>query len=115
MAAKADGRKAIIRNAGDSKLLRKVSVVGDVVLVLKAIVPNRELIDAAATDRPRMRYAHLRAANNLPFDRINGLAREGRETSAVPVEAVPVIPGERAPKLLLAGENVIDFAGVSVP
>ena len=115
MTAEAHGRETVVGNARDSQLRSEFGVIGDVVLVLKTVVPHGEFIDAAAADRPGVGNAHLGSAHNLPLDRVNWLSGEGQESpAAVPVVPVSVIPGKGPPQLLLAGKHVIDFGGVCV-
>src|SRR5438445_518750 len=62
VAAEAHGRETVVGNTCNSQLWREFSVIGDVILVLKSVVSNREFIHAAAADRPCMGDAHLRTA-----------------------------------------------------
>src|SRR5262249_22237328 len=116
MAAEAHGRETGVRNARDSQLRSKFSVIGDVVLVLKTVVSHGEFVHAPAADRPRMCDANLWAAHNLLFDGVDRLSGERQERpAAVPVIPVPVIPSKGPPQLLLAGKNMVDLARVGVP
>src|SRR5690349_7213177 len=103
-----DRREAVIRNPGNAKLRSELGIIGDVVFVLEAVVPRRELVDHAGVDRPQMRQAKLRAAHELALDRIDGLAGKGREAPAVAIESVAFVPGERAGELLVASKHMID-------
>ena len=82
-----DGRKAVVRNAGNAQLRSELGVFGDVVFVLEAVVSGGELVDHARIDGPEVRETNLGAADELALDRIDRLSGERREASAVAVEA----------------------------
>jgi len=108
--------ETVVWKAGNSELRCKLGIIGDVVLVLKAIVAYREFIHAAGVDRPCVGYAHLGTAHDLSLDGVDRLSGEWQECSiAVPIVSVSIIPSKGSPNLLLAGKDVIDLGGVCVP
>src|SRR5262249_61210814 len=109
-----DRRKAVVRNTGNAELRSELGIIGDVVFVLEAVVPEGELVDHAGVDRPQMRDADLRAANQLALDRIDGLAGKGREAPAVAIVAVALVPGEGAGGLMVGGKHMINLTDVGI-
>src|SRR5262249_51306789 len=109
-----DGRKAVVRNAGNAQLRSELGVSGDVVLVLEAVVSGGELVDHAGVDGPEVCEAKLWTADVLSLDGIDGLSGERREASAVAVEAVAIVPGEGAGELLFGGQHMIDLSCVGI-
>src|SRR2546427_2224379 len=111
---KPDGRKAVVRNAGNAQLRSELGVFGDVVFVLETVVSDGEFVDHARVDGPEVREANLGAADELALDRIDGLSGERREASAVAVEAVTFVPCERAGELLIGGQHMINLPCVGI-
>src|SRR5262245_55999055 len=106
--AEAQRREAVVGNPGNSQRRSDLVVVGDVVAVVKAVVAHGGLVDHAAADRPRVGDADLGTADHLPLHGVERLPGERQEGStAVSVETVSMIPGKRAPQLLLAGEHMV--------
>src|SRR5947208_16846966 len=68
MTAEVNRGETVVWKAGNSELRCKLGIIGDVVLVLKAIVAYREFIHAAGVDRPCVGYAHLGTAYDLSHD-----------------------------------------------
>src|SRR5213082_1479230 len=85
MTAEVNRGETVVWKAGNSELRCKLGIIGDVVLVLKAIVAYREFIHAAGVDRPCVGYAHLGTAHDLSLDGVDRLSWEWQECSiAVP-------------------------------
>src|SRR5215813_8854682 len=90
--------EAVIGNAGNTQSWSDFGIVGDVILVVEAVVTKGKLIHVAAADGPGMRNANLRTTNDLALDGVHRLPGERREGPAVvAVVAISMIPSKRSP------------------